>query len=105
MWTVLTGTEFSPVSKRKLVDRVTGGDAPCLLFFSLPRNFKQSNITHSVQRLSVSFEGTMRRLCFYAGVFPVGFCVLLLEIIQTRILSVVVWYDLPFWLSAWGCLV
>jgi spermidine synthase len=38
----------------------------------------------------------MRPLFFYAGVFLIGSATLMLEIIQTRILSVVVWYHLAF---------
>jgi spermidine synthase len=38
----------------------------------------------------------MRPLRFYTGVFLVSFSILMLEIIQTRILSVVVWYHLAF---------
>jgi len=38
----------------------------------------------------------MRPICFYVGVFLVSFSALMLEIVQTRILSVVVWYHLAF---------
>jgi hypothetical protein len=38
----------------------------------------------------------MRPIFFYTGVFLVGCSTLMLEIIQTRILSVVVWYHLAF---------
>jgi hypothetical protein len=38
----------------------------------------------------------MRPLFFYLGVFLISSCTLMLEIIQTRILSVVVWYHLAF---------
>ena len=38
----------------------------------------------------------MRPICFYVGVFLVSFAALMLEIVQTRILSVVVWYHLAF---------
>jgi hypothetical protein len=38
----------------------------------------------------------MRPLFFYLGVFLISFSTLMLEIIQTRILSVVVWYHLAF---------
>jgi spermidine synthase len=38
----------------------------------------------------------MRPLFFYAGVFLISCSTLMLEIIQTRILSVVVWYHLAF---------
>ena len=38
----------------------------------------------------------MRPLFFYTGVFLISFSSLMLEIIQTRILSVVVWYHLAF---------
>jgi predicted membrane-bound spermidine synthase len=41
-------------------------------------------------------EIAMRPLFFYAGVFLIGSATLMLEIIQTRILSVVVWYHLAF---------
>jgi len=38
----------------------------------------------------------MRPIRFYTGVFLVSFAALMLEIVQTRILSVVVWYHLAF---------
>src|SRR6266566_7999233 len=38
----------------------------------------------------------MRPIRFYTGVFLVSFTALMLEIVQTRILSVVVWYHLAF---------
>jgi len=38
----------------------------------------------------------MRPVCFYIGVFLLSFAALMLEIVQTRILSVVVWYHLAF---------
>jgi spermidine synthase len=38
----------------------------------------------------------MRPVSFYLGVFLISFSTLMLEIIQTRILSVVVWYHLAF---------
>ena len=38
----------------------------------------------------------MRPLQFYLGVFLISFAALMLEIVQTRILSVVVWYHLAF---------
>lgn len=38
----------------------------------------------------------MRKLNFYIGVFLISFAVLVLQIVQTRILSVVVWYHLAF---------
>lgn len=38
----------------------------------------------------------MKPIFFYAGVFLVSCSTLMLEIIQTRILSVVVWYHLAF---------
>jgi spermidine synthase len=38
----------------------------------------------------------MRPRCFYIGVFLISFAALMLEIVQTRILSVVVWYHLAF---------
>lgn len=38
----------------------------------------------------------MRPMRFYLGVFLISFAVLALEIVQTRILSVVVWYHLAF---------
>ncbi len=38
----------------------------------------------------------LRPLRFYLGVFFVSFAALMLEIVQTRILSVVVWYHLAF---------
>ena len=38
----------------------------------------------------------MRRGNFYIGVFLVSFAALMLQIVQTRILSVVVWYHLAF---------
>ena len=38
----------------------------------------------------------MRSIRFYTGVFLVSFAALMLEILQTRILSVVVWYHLAF---------
>src|SRR5918999_2872196 len=38
----------------------------------------------------------MRRANFYIGVFLISFAALMLEIVQTRILSVVVWYHLAF---------
>jgi spermidine synthase len=38
----------------------------------------------------------MRPVFFYLGVFLISSCTLMLEIIQTRILSVVVWYHLAF---------
>ena len=38
----------------------------------------------------------MRTMRFYIGLFLISFAVLTLEIVQTRILSVVVWYHLAF---------
>jgi hypothetical protein len=38
----------------------------------------------------------MRSALFYIGLFLISFAVLTLEIVQTRILSVVVWYHLAF---------
>ncbi len=38
----------------------------------------------------------MHKAKFYAGIFLVSFAVLMLQIVQTRILSVVVWYHLAF---------
>ena len=38
----------------------------------------------------------MRPIFFYTGVFLISSSTLMLEIIQTRILSVVVWYHLAF---------
>ena len=38
----------------------------------------------------------MKPISFYAGVFLISGSTLMLEIIQTRILSVVVWYHLAF---------
>ena len=38
----------------------------------------------------------MRPLWFYTGVFLTSLASLMLEIVQTRILSVVVWYHLAF---------
>lgn len=38
----------------------------------------------------------MKPFSFYAGVFLISFSVLTLQIVQTRILSVVVWYHLAF---------
>lgn len=38
----------------------------------------------------------MRPIRFYIGVFLISFAALMLEIVQTRILSVVVWYHLAF---------
>ncbi len=39
----------------------------------------------------------MERLRFYGGVFLITADTLMLQIIQTRILSVVAWYHLTFW--------
>jgi spermidine synthase len=41
-------------------------------------------------------KNAMTTLFFYSGVFLISFSTLMLEIIQTRILSVVVWYHLAF---------
>jgi hypothetical protein len=38
----------------------------------------------------------MRKRNFYIGIFLISFAVLMLQIVQTRILSVVVWYHLAF---------
>ena len=38
----------------------------------------------------------MHRASFYTGVFLVSFAALMLQVVQTRILSVVVWYHLAF---------
>src|SRR5688572_28415646 len=38
----------------------------------------------------------MRKANFYSGVFLISFAGLMLQIVQTRILSVVVWYHLAF---------
>jgi spermidine synthase len=38
----------------------------------------------------------MRKSNFYIGIFLISFAVLMLQIVQTRILSVVVWYHLAF---------
>src|SRR5581483_2661320 len=45
---------------------------------------------------SVRTRKTMRPMRFYLGVFLISFAALALEIVQTRILSVVVWYHLAF---------
>jgi hypothetical protein len=37
---------------------------------------------------------TLKRLCFYAGLFTVTAATLMLQLIQTRLLSVVAWYHL-----------
>ena len=38
----------------------------------------------------------MKRFCFYSGVFLVASSTLMLQVVQTRILSVVAWYYLAF---------
>ena len=48
------------------------------------------------QRVCPFEHSTMRPLRFYLGVFFISFAALMLEIVQTRILSVVVWYHLAF---------
>jgi hypothetical protein len=47
-------------------------------------------------------EDSTRPLGFYSGLFLVSFATLMLEIIQTRILSVVVWYHLAFFVISLG---
>lgn len=44
----------------------------------------------------------MRPFRFYTGVFTVSSSILMLEIVQTRILSVVVWYHLAFLVISLG---
>jgi hypothetical protein len=39
---------------------------------------------------------TMRKLPFLAGVFLITFALLIFQIVQTRILSVIAWYYLAF---------
>lgn len=38
----------------------------------------------------------MSQLKFYAGLFLITACTLMLQVLQTRILSVVAWYHLAF---------
>jgi predicted membrane-bound spermidine synthase len=41
-------------------------------------------------------NSTIRHASFYAGLFLIGGCTLMLQLVQTRILSVVTWYHLGF---------
>jgi hypothetical protein len=44
----------------------------------------------------MNFPGTMRKLPFLAGVFLITFALLIFQVVQTRILSVIAWYYLAF---------